>query len=366
MRQTKISSFFIFTFFVILSFGFYVQYSAAAGQLRPFLLHQLSVFFIVGAPVFCIAWLQYPDQVFKYGYLFYLFCILLMLIVFFVGKSSMGAKRWIQIAGLNLQPGELVKIGSCIMLAKYFAYTRPSDLKSIAFLARPIFFVFLPIFFALKQPSLGTAALVFFILASVYFAIGVSIKQFLAAGCIFLLSAPILWQYVMHDYQKTRIKTFFYIEKDQKGPAYNILQSKIAIGSGGMLGVGLFSGTQTQLGFLPERQTDFALSVIAEELGFLGVFTFIFFYLALCCVGLVTASRLQNLFEKILIFSVSTSFFLHLAINACMVCGLLPVVGMPIPLVSYGGSAMVAAIVGFAFILKAQFLLNSSVAIRNL
>jgi rod shape determining protein RodA len=348
----KLNYFLITAFFTILIFGFYVQYSAASGNLKPFLSHQLFLFTVIGIPVFLITVLVSKDFYFKYSYVFFIITVILLLFVFLTGKSAMGATRWIRFMGINLQPAEFLKTSVILMLARYFSKFTHEDLKNPFFLLLPILYLIFPLYLILKQPSLGTFILISTSVILIYFIIGVNIKYFLILFLLLLLSVPLVWKYGLYDYQKVRILTFLKPEESSRDANYNILQSKIAIGAGGLYGKGLISGDQTQLKFLPERHTDFVLAVIAEELGFIFVLLIILCYLILFLLGIYISIKTKDTFSKILSFSISILFFLHFFINLSMISGFVPIVGMPLSIMSYGGSTMIVNLINFGILLR--------------
>lgn len=342
----------VIIFLVILCSGFYSQYSSGYGSMYPFLIHQVVIVCAIGIPVFIITIVIDKQLYFKYAYVFFAITVVLILLVFLTGKSSMGATRWIKFMGINMQPAEFLKISTIFMFARYFSKFTQEDLKNPFFLALPVLSLIFPLYLVLRQPSLGTFLLIVALTLSIYFIIGVSLKYFFVLFISLLISIPLVWHYGLYEYQKTRILTFIKPEESSRDANYNILQSKIAIGSGGLHGRGLISGAQTQLRFLPERHTDFVFAVVAEELGFAFVLFLIFLYLAFYLVGLYISISSQSMFDKILCFGISMLVFLQCMINLAMISGLAPVVGMPLPIMSYGGSTMIANILNLGILLK--------------
>jgi rod shape determining protein RodA len=266
-----------------------------------------------------------------------------------VGEEGKGAQRWLNLGVVRFQPSELMKIAVPLLVAAYIA-ERPLP-PTFSRLTVCFLMVVIPALLIAKQPDLGTALLIASSGLIVIFLSGISWKLIIS----FLLAAasalPVLW-YTMHDYQRQRVLTFLNPESDPLGSGYHIIQSKIAIGSGGLSGRGWLEGTQSQLAFLPERSTDFIFSVIAEEFGLVGVGLLLLLYLAIAGRGLYIASQAQSSFARLLAGSISLTFLVYVFVNVGMVTGLLPVVGVPLPLVSYGGTSMVTLLAGFGILMS--------------
>jgi rod shape determining protein RodA len=262
----------------------------------------------------------------------------------------MGAQRWIDLGIINLQPSEVMKIALVLVLARYFHGLATDDVGRPLKLVLPTLMVLTLVALVLKQPDLGTAMMLLFGGAAVFFAAGVRIWMFavvLAAG---VAALPVGWEF-LHDYQRRRVLTFLGPESDPLGAGYHILQSKIALGSGGLFGKGLLQGTQSHLNFLPEKQTDFIFTMLAEEFGLIGSLGMLMIYAVILAYCFAIALSAKNQFGRLLAIGISTTFFLYLFINMAMVMGLIPVVGVPLPLVSYGGTAIVSLMLGFGLVL---------------
>ena len=275
--------------------------------------------------------------------------LILLIAVLLVGEEGKGAQRWLNLGVVRFQPSELMKIAVPLLVAAYLA-ERPLP-PTFSRLTVCFLMVVIPALLIAKQPDLGTALLIASSGLIVIFLSGISWKLIIS----FLLAAasalPVLW-YAMHDYQRQRVLTFLNPESDPLGSGYHIIQSKIAIGSGGLFGRGWLEGTQSQLAFLPERSTDFIFSVIAEEFGLVGVGLLLLLYLAIAGRGLYIASQAQSSFARLLAGSISLTFLVYVIVNVGMVTGLLPVVGVPLPLVSYGGTSMVTLLAGFGILMS--------------
>lgn len=286
-----------------------------------------------------------------FGFIFYGVNLALLLGVLVIGKTIMGATRWIDLGVLNLQPSEVLKIVIIITFARYFSRNVPAAGFNLRGLLAPFLLLGLPVLLILKQPDLGTAMLIFFIGGSMALFAGIRQRTLGLLGCLGAAGAWAGW-YRLHDYQRERILTFLDPERDPLGSGYHIIQSKIAVGSGGFLGKGFMSGTQSQLSFLPERHTDFAFSVFAEEWGFSGCSLLLCGYLLLLLWGVYIARRAGDRFGMFLALGVCAMLFWHIVVNLGMVIGLLPVVGVPLPLFSYGGTSMVTTMIGVGLLLN--------------
>ena len=243
-------------------------------------------------------------------------------------------------------------------LAKYFYNIEVEDVEKMEYLVIPIIIITVPALFIFTQPDLGTALILLMVGAAVLFIAGVKIWKFVAVGVAGLIAIPFLWIFVLYDYQKNRVLNFINPENDPSGTGYNIIQSKIAIGSGGFLGKGYLKGTQGQLDFLPERQTDFIFTMLAEEIGFIGGSLTIGLYALIIYVGTSIAMNIQHQFGRLLAMGIITIFFLHMFINIGMVMGLMPVVGAPLPLISYGGTITATMLIGFGLLLNVDLYRN--------
>jgi rod shape determining protein RodA len=277
--------------------------------------------------------------------------LFLLLAVMLIGKTTMGATRWLSLGPMNLQPSEIAKPVIIITLARYFAlhgHLGGLDLKELLI---PLAFVLVPVTFILKQPDLGTSMMLLFIGATMVLFAGVKLRTFVTLASAAAVAAWAGWSF-LHDYQRQRIFTFLNPEADPRGTGYHIIQSKIAIGSGSFTGKGFMKGTQSQLAFLPERHTDFAFSVFAEEWGFVGTAVLITLYLLIIIWGIYIARRASDRFGMYLAVGITAMLFWHIIVNLGMVTGLLPVVGVPLPLFSYGGTSMVTSMVGVGLLLN--------------
>ncbi len=290
----------------------------------------------------------------KYSFLLYLIGIIILIYATFYGFIGKGSRRWINFLGVNIQPSEIMKIFLIIGLAKFFDERKIEGLRDYLFLLIPIIMIAIPFLIILNQPDLGTSIILLFLGAVVFFIVGINYKFFMFCGIIFIFSSPIVWN-LLHEYQKQRLLTFFDPYKDPLGTGYHIIQSEIAIGSGGFFGKGWLRGTQSHLDFLPEKKTDFIFSMLGEEFGFLGTLSVIGLFILICIIGYLMVSSIEkSFFSKVVGIAIITNFFTSGAINMAMVMGLTPVVGIPLPLVSYGGSSMVTYFFGFGLLLSIE------------
>ena len=281
----------------------------------------------------------------------YVLNILLLVAVLVVGKKTMGATRWLDLGFFNLQPSEIMKLVIIVILARYFSVRDQILGYNLKELGVPFALLGVPVLLIMKQPDLGTSMLVIFIASTIGLFAGIQRRTFWFLGVLGMAAAAGGW-FLLRGYQKQRILTFINPERDPLGAGYHIIQSKIAVGSGGLFGKGFMQGTQSQLSFLPERHTDFAFSVFAEEWGFTGSLVLLTLYLLLVAWGIYVARRASDHFGMYLALGVTAMLFWHIVVNLGMVIGLLPVVGVPLPLFSYGGTSMVTTMIGVGLLLN--------------
>lgn len=345
---------FVFLLVAVAGIGFAMLYSAAGrsageGSLDPWASRQMVRFAVGGAIMVAVAltnirlWL-------RYSYVIYLVTLVLLAAVELGGTAGMGAQRWIHLGFANLQPSELMKIALVLALARYFHGGSADDVRRPLFVVPPLLMVAAPAALVLRQPDLGTALMLIIAGGAIFFAAGVRLWKFAVVGAAAIISVPVTWQF-LREYQKTRVLSFLDPESDPLGAGYHIIQSKIALGSGGMFGKGFLQGSQSHLNFLPEKQTDFIFTLLAEEWGLVGGLTLLGLYVLLLVYGFAISLRSRNHFGRLLGMGVTTTFFLYVFINIAMVMGLIPVVGVPLPLISYGGTAMLTLLFGFGLLL---------------
>jgi len=334
----------------ISAIGFAMQYSAANGSLQPWASRQMARFGIALVPMIAAA-LVNVRYWYRAAYWVYGVSLLLVLAVDLRGTIGMGAQRWIDFGVIQIQPSEIMKIALVLALARYFHGLSLEDIGKPHYLIIPILMVFVPAGLVLMQPDLGTAGMLILGGALMFFVAGVRLWKFILVTVAGLAAVPVGWNF-LHDYQKDRIFTFLNPESDPLGAGYHILQSKIAFGSGGLFGRGFLQGSQSHLSFLPERQTDFIYTMLAEELGMVGGLVLLGLYTILIGYGIAIALRSRNQFGRLVAVGLSGNLFLYVFINMAMVMGLIPVVGVPLPLISYGGTAMLTVLAGFGLIMS--------------
>jgi rod shape determining protein RodA len=297
-----------------------------------------------------LALAQVPPRVYEIWapYLYVISLILLMLVDAF-GQISKGAQRWLDLGFVRFQPSEIAKIAVPLMVARFINRDSPPSLKNTAI---ALVLIFVPTLLVAAQPDLGTAILIAASGLFVLFLSGMSWKLIALALLLVAAFVPILWFFLMHDYQRERVMMLLDPETDPLGAGYHIIQSKIAIGSGGLSGKGWLQGTQSQLEFLPERHTDFIFAVLGEELGLIGALVLLGLYLCLIMRGLVIAAKAQTTFGRVMAGGLMLILFVYVFVNIGMVSGILPVVGVPLPLVSYGGSALIVLMAGFGIVMS--------------
>ena len=337
----------LFGILALLCFGFFILYSASNQQMSLIIQEILHIGF---AAILMILLAQIPPEVYE-RLSVWLFSIGLffLLIVLVIGKIKKGAQRWLNLGFFHLQPSEFMKIAIPMMLAWYFAHrVLPPKLKDLFFCG---LIIFIPAILTAKQPDLGTAIILVMVGFSILVLAGMSWQLIGSLFVVVSVSAPILWHF-LRQYQKERILTFFNPERDPLGKGYHIIQSKIAIGSGGLFGKGWLHGTQSRLHFLPAHATDFIFSVCGEEFGLVGsiFLLLIYVFITFCCLRI--AYYAQSTYTRLLAGSLSLMFFLSVFVNIGMVSGILPVVGLPLPLISYGGSSMMTLMATFGILMS--------------
>jgi rod shape determining protein RodA len=288
----------------------------------------------------------------EYAYFFYVICVLLLILVLVTGTAAGGARRWINFGFFRVQVSEFMKISLILALAKFFHNDRARDSYTLRDLTIPIAMITIPVLLIIKEPDLGTALMLLFIAGSIIFFVKVNTKSLVIVIILGLLASPLGW-YSLKEYQKQRILTLFSAEStDPLSTGYHSIQSKIAVGSGGFTGKGFMQGTQSQLRFLPEHHTDFIFSVLAEEWGLFGCFVVLVLFLLLLLGGIKIASSSKEKFGSIVAIGITAMLFWHIVINIGMVIGIMPVVGITLPLFSYGGSSIVTTFICFGFMLS--------------
>lgn len=332
---------------LLMGFGLMVIYSAG-GEDIGLIKRQLVRLGFGLAVMFVIA--QFPPRILRmWAPVLYVGATGLLIAVLLFGESSKGAQRWIDI-GIRFQPSELMKIAMPMMVAWYFSEKAlPPNFKQLLI---GLIIVLVPTSMIMLQPDLGTSILIASSGIFIIFFAGIKWRYIAGAAFTMIVMAPVMWFFVMKEYQKGRVLTFLNPERDPLGAGYHIIQSQIAIGSGGVTGKGWLKGTQSQLEFLPERHTDFIFAVLGEEFGLIGILLLLALYLLIIIRGLQVSLQAQDTFGRLLGAAITLTFFVYLFVNIGMVSGLLPVVGLPLPLVSYGGTSMVTLLIGFGILMS--------------
>ncbi|TGD43447.1 rod shape-determining protein RodA [Pseudotabrizicola sediminis] len=339
--------------------GWLALYSIAGGRLDVWAGRQMQVFALGAVLMFIIAFV--PIWFWRnMSLIAYVVSILLLLVVEFFGVTGMGAQRWLDIGGFRLQPSEMAKITLVMMLAAYYDWLDVKKTSRLFWVLIPVVLTVIPTVLVLMQPNLGTALILLMIGGTVMLLAGVSWWYF---GAVISAVGATIWAVMasrgtdwqlLHDYQFRRIDTFLDPTSDPLGAGYNIIQAQIALGSGGWGGKGFMQGTQSRLNFLPEKHTDFIFTTLGEEFGFVGVFSLLVLYGLILLFCYVSAMQNKDRFSVLLILGIAANFFFYLAVNLSMVMGLAPVVGIPLPFLSYGGSAMLVLLVAFGLIQSAH------------
>ena len=331
---------------MVLAISIVVLYSAGGGNWKPFALSQLMKI-LLGFGVFFFAAFTNIKTWVKSAYLIYAVALIMIVLVTFVGHTGMGAQRWLNLGVIHIQPSELIKIALVLALARYFAWFNSVELGQFRNYIAPMMMLLVPFGLIVAQPDLGTALSLGMITVGVFYIVGANKKWFIIAAILGLMAAPAVWFGGLHDYQRGRIITLFNPDSDLQGAGYQINQAKIAFGSGGMTGKGYMAGTQSQQSFLPEKQTDFIFTMLGEEFGFIGAFSLLMIYTWIVVALFWTAKTCRNRFGQLVCFGFMLNFFVYYFINISMVLGLLPTVGVPLPLMSFGGSSLLSLMFGF-------------------
>ena len=337
---------------IIGSLSVFSIYSTESGNFSFYTKNHLTRFLVFFSMFLILSFIRVSAW-YRQAYIFYILGILLLLFVMFFGISASGSKRWINLFIMNLQPSELMKIAVIVCFARYYHRIQSSDIQSYKYLLQPIILLLIPCYLVITQPDLGTAILIAGSGLAIIWLAGLNLKYFVYSGLILMVSLPFVIS-ILKPYQKSRILTFFNPERDPLGAGYQIIQSKIAIGSGGFLGKGFLQGTQSYLEFLPEKHTDFIFTLFSEEFGFVGSIILIFLY-ALLIYRIIRIGFLsRSFFAKLYCFGFASALFLYIFVNIAMVLGLLPIVGAPLPIMSYGGSSMLSIMLGLSIVMSCK------------
>ena len=360
--KEKISQLDFILLFSILLLGIvsiFAQYSSSGGQFDYYSKShaiRFSVFFILFLFISFVQIRFWND----YSLLIFSILIVLLLITKFYGVQSQGSRRWINLFVFNLQPSELMKVGIILFLSNYYHKVSSSDINKVKYLLYPMLALTVPFMLVLTQPDLGTAILILLSGIVITWLAGVKWKIFAYLSGLTIILAPIGISF-LKPYQKSRILTFLNPDTDPLGAGYQIIQSKIAIGSGGFFGKGFLNGSQAYLNFLPEKHTDFIFTLFSEEFGFVGSSSMILLYFIITYRIIRIGTITRSIFGKLYCYGFATAFFIYVAVNMCMVLGLLPIVGAPLPILSYGGSSMLAIMIGLGIVMSCNIYKNNTV-----
>jgi rod shape determining protein RodA len=336
---------------IIAGIGVAMLYSVAGGSWDPWASKQ-AIKFIFGFAMMIVVAMVDIRVWLNIAYPFYAVSLVLLLGVELMGMAHLGAQRWLSLGPLELQPSEPMKIAIILALAKYLHGQSVEDISSPLKLFIPLVMIGLPAALVAMQPNLGTTIIIALDGCALLFLAGLSWWWILPTAGVLTAAVPVAWRFVLHDYQKARVMTFLDPESDALGAGWNITQAKIAVGSGGAAGKGFLQGTQSRLNFLPEKQTDFIWTNFAEEFGFVGCVAILILFAVVVGYGVQIAMSARSQFGRLLAMGVTLNFFFYIMINGLMVMGLIPVVGIPMPLISYGGTALLAVMFGFGLLLS--------------
>jgi rod shape determining protein RodA len=344
--------------------GLAMLYSAAGGSLEPWAERQAMRFGLFVLVLLTIAMVDVRVW-FRMAYPIYFATLALLTTVEFFGTIGMGAQRWIDLGFIQLQPSEMMKVAMILALARYFHGVAPEDIGRVTVLVPPALMAITPAALVMVQPDLGTAGMLLLAALMLFFVAGVRLWMFAVILALAVAAVPIGWEF-LHEYQRQRVEIFLNPEIDQLGAGYHITQSKIALGSGGIWGKGYMLGTQSSLNFLPEKHTDFIFTMLAEEWGLVGALVLLGLYILLLFYGFAVALRVRNHFGRLLAMGVTINLFLYVFINIAMVIGLIPVVGIPLPLISYGGTVMLSLMVAYGLVMSAYVHRDQRISRRGL
>ena len=357
LKKLKNLNLLIIFLVILLSFiGSAGLYSAADGSYEPWASNHLirTFTFVLIAILISLIDIKF---FYKYAYFLFLFTLALLISVEIFGVIGKGATRWISFLGFNIQPSELIKISIVLALAKFYHDLKIDNLYRIQYLIFPFFIIFLPFILVLSQPDLGTSLSILILGIFVLFSAGLRIWKFVLGFVISISSIPFLLNFVK-PYQKDRIISFLNPELDPLGQGYQLMQSKIALGSGGASGKGFLKGTQSYLEYLPEKQTDFIFTLIGEEFGFIGSIFLIMLFFILISIFFYISIKTTHFFGKIIVIGFASNLFIYVFMNIAMVSGIMPVVGIPLPFISYGGSVLISVMISIGLVLNVEINYN--------
>lgn len=351
LRETKLKP--LMAFMSLLIIGMMCVYSASASSNGIFFVKQ-SVFLIVAIIAFIFTVSINIQSLLKFSYLAYLFTLIGLFVVLVIGKKSLGATRWIDLGIFTIQPSELAKIAIILALARYFNNISSNNLESFKGSIVPLMLLGVMAASVAIQPDLATTIVITGISAVIIFTSGLPMWLFYTAGGAIICSIPIIWTKLLQPYQKLRVINFLNPAHDPSGSGYNVIQSKIAIGSGGFFGKGFLNGTQGQLNFLPSYRTDFIFTAVGEEFGFVGSVVTLMLYGYIIYYGFSVAIKSTSMFGKMISLGAATMLFIHVFVNIGMTMAIMPVAGIPLPFLSYGGTMLIVSAISFGLIVNAD------------
>ena len=349
----------IFLVFTLGIISFFAMYSTERGNLGYFTqshIYRFLIFFLLFVGISFVK-INFWS---RFAYIFYLSVLILLLGVDFFGITASGSKRWINLYIFNLQPSELMKVALIMFLAKYYSRKPSHNINNFKYMFLPFLAITIPVTLIVMQPDLGTALLIAMAGFAVVWLAGLRFKYFVYSFIILISIAPVVISF-LKPYQKLRILTFFNPDKDPLGAGYQILQSKIAVGSGGFLGKGFLRGSQSYLDYLPEKHTDFIFTLFSEEFGFVGSIFLLMIYILIIYRIILIGNSARNNFSRLYCYGFASAFFIFVAVNMSMVLGLLPIVGAPLPILSYGGSSMLSIMIGLGIAMSCRVHANEEV-----
>ena len=345
---------------IIGSISIFAMYSTDGGEILYHTKNHIIRFFISFLILITLSFINIRFW-FSTGYIFYLIALALLIWASFYGITASGSQRWINLYFINFQPSELMKIAIIICFAKYYHRLQIAHVNNIKNILFPFVILVIPIFLVTIQPDLGTSILIALSGIVVLWLAGINVKYFVYSFLLFIISAPFVISF-MKPYQKLRILTFFDPDKDPLGAGYQIIQSKIAVGSGGFYGKGFLKGTQGYLEFLPEKHTDFIFTLFSEEFGFVGSIILLAIYALMILRIIIVGAQSRTFFGRLFCFGFASAIFIYITVNMMMVLGLLPIVGSPLPIMSYGGSSMLATMIGFSIVMSCKIYKNDQIS----
>ena len=345
---------------IIGSISIFAMYSTDGGEILYHTKSHIIRFFISFLVLIMLSFVNIRFW-FSTGYIFYSIALVLLIWASFYGITASGSQRWISLYFINFQPSELMKIAIIICFAKYYHRVQIAHVNNIKNILFPFVILVIPIFLVTIQPDLGTSILIALSGIVVLWLAGINVKYFVYSFLLFIISAPFVISF-MKPYQKLRILTFFDPDKDPLGAGYQIIQSKIAVGSGGFYGKGFLKGTQGYLEFLPEKHTDFIFTLFSEEFGFVGSIILLAIYALMILRIIIVGAQSRTFFGRLFCFGFASAIFIYITVNMMMVLGLLPIVGSPLPIMSYGGSSMLATMIGFSIVMSCKIYKNDQIS----